>query len=306
MICIETLAFQDAMARLAECHADSGIDDDPQSMKLLGVSGVGKSFIFKEYCLRHPPVIEDEVTRVPVVRVQIPSKPTRKSIFAAFLQAIQIHVGSGSADRLRDRAQILYKTCGVEFICVDEVQHLIDRGQANTFASAADALKEMLDLLKIPVAFGGAPRARILFAHNGQLRSRVPEVLKLHPFDLEGRFPQFRGFLYELAVGMSEANRKWLASSDVATRMFYATDGIHRTTAFMVKRMRGLADKGQTLDFVTLEKMFKRHYWSAVSAELNPFHKSFAMRRLNRTGELHEPTYLDGDNHEEDMFHDEA
>ncbi|WP_020723384.1 TniB family NTP-binding protein [Variovorax atrisoli] len=306
MICIETPVFQDAMARLAECHADSGVDDDPQSMKLLGVSGVGKSFLFKEYCLRHPPVFEDEVTRIPVVHVQIPSKPTRKGIFAAFLRALQVQPGLGVADRLRDRVETLYRACSVEFVCIDEIQHLIDRGRADTFASAADALKEMLDLLKIPVVYGGAPRAQILFAHNGQLRSRVPETLRLHPFNLESGFVQLRGFLYELAIGMSEANRKWIASIDVATRMFYATDGIHRTIAFMVKRMRGLADTGNSLDFITLEKMFERLYWSGVPAELNPFHKSFAMRRLNRFGELHAPTYLDGDNHESDAFHGEA
>ncbi|MGJ7614127.1 MULTISPECIES: TniB family NTP-binding protein [unclassified Variovorax] len=300
MICIETLAFQDAMERLASCHADSGVDDNPQSMRLFGVSGVGKSFVFKEYCLRNPPVHGDEVTRLPVVCVKIPSKPTRRSIFRAFLHAVQIQVGPGSADSLRDRAKFLYTQCCVEFVCVDEVQHLIDRGQARTFAAAADALKEMLDLLMIPVAYGGAPRAQILFTHNNQLRSRVPETLRLYPFDLEGGFAQLRGFLHELACDMSDENRKWLASPEVATRMFYASDGVHRSIAFMVKRMARLAGDARKLDYVTLEKMFARHYWPNVPAVLNPFHKSFAMRRLNRVGEIHEPTYLDGDNHGED------
>ena len=305
MICIETAAFQNAMARLAECHADSGVDDDPQSMRLLGVSGVGKSFIFKEYCLRHPPVIEDEVTRVPVVLVKIPSKPTRRGVFAAFLKAVGIHAGAGSADKLCARTEILYDECSVQFVCIDEVQHLIDRGQAHTFASAADALKEMLDLLKIPVAFGGAPRAQTLFAHNGQLRSRVPETLKLYPFNLGDGFSQYRGFVHELSHGMSDANRRWLTGSAVSQRLFYATDGIHRTTAFMVKRMTQLAKQEQTLTFDLLEKMFVRYYWADVPAKLNPFHNSFVMRRLNRVGEIHAPTYLDGDNHEEGLTYEE-
>lgn len=287
------------MERLADCHTDSGYDENPQSLRVLGVSGVGKSFIFEEYRLRHPPVVEDEVTRTPVVHVKIPSSPTKKDIFAAFLVGVGAHIGIGTAAKYKERVEVLYRATGVEFICVDEVQHLIDRGSAQTFALAADALKEMLDLLMIPVAYGGAPRAEILFAHNSQFRSRVPETLKLYPFNLESQFAQFRGFLYELAHGMSEENRTWVASKEAATRLFYATDGIHRTAAFMVKRMTRLSAGGRLLDFQTLEKMFERHYWSRVPSELNPFHKSFAMRRLNGVGEIHQPTYLDGDNHEE-------
>lgn len=302
MICIETASFQEAMIRLSDCHADSGQDDNPQSMKLLGVAGVGKSFVFREYCLRHPSVVGDEITHVPVVRVSIPSAPSKKDIFAAFVRGIGAHVGSGTAAKFRYRVETLYVNSGVEFICVDEIQHLVDRGQAQTYAAAADALKEMLDLLKLPVAYGGAPRAEILFSHNGQLRSRVPETLRLHPFNPLAQLSELRSFLFELAHELNDENRQWLASAPVAMRMFYATDGVHRTIALMVKRIARLEKTEKSLDFPTLERMFKRNYWPQVTPELNPFHRTFRMRRLNGAGEPFQPTYLDGDNHEGEVY----
>lgn len=293
---IELPDFQEAWKWLAESHADSGKDQNPLHMRLLGVSGVGKTFLLKEYRASHPPIHMDEVTEVPILYLSIPSPPTTKNIYAAFLTGLGANVWNGTSASYLRQVQVLCRNCGVKLIFIDEIHHFIDRGKASSYAAAADSLKEMLDLVGLPAIFSGAPRSRILFDHNSQLRSRVFLTHRLWPFDLESRFQDLRGFIYALTDQLPEEDREWLASPGVAERIFYATDGIHRNVTLLCKLIASGARRTSSLNYSKMGEFFSR-IWSPHDDKLNPFHKSFPMRRLNLNGEPHSPTYLDGDNH---------
>lgn len=294
---VDLPAFRSAWDRLTECHKDAGVDNNPLNMRLLGVSGVGKTFLLKEYREAFPPVVDEELTTVPVLYISIPSAPTRKSIYAAFLRGLGVDPGSGTTESYQRRVLTLCQECAVEIVFVDEIHHFIDRGKAHSYAAAADALKELLDLISRPFILSGAPRSLILFDHNSQLRSRVMVTLRLRPFDLTD-LSALMGYLYALTDALPIAQRQWIVTPEVSTRIFYATDGIHRNIATWVKLMVNRARAQAHMDYAQLADIFRTYIWTPTSASHNPFDKNFVMRRLSQYGEPFQPTYLDGDNHE--------
>lgn len=289
--------FRSAWERLLECHRDAGVDNNPLNMRLLGVSGVGKTFLLKEYRDAFPAVVEEELTTVPVLYMSIPSAPTRKSIYAAFLRGLGVDPGIGTTESYQRRVVKLCEECAVEIVFVDEIHHFLDRGKAHSYAAAADALKELLDLISRPFILCGAPRSRILFDHNSQLRSRVMVTLRLTPFDL-ANLTSLMGYLYALTDVLPQDQREWIATPEVATRIFYATDGIHRNVATWVKLMINRASLDGYADYAQFADIFRTRIWSPTRASDNPFDQNFTMRRLSLTGEPFQPTYLDGDNHD--------
>lgn len=294
---VELPDFQAAWQRLSECHQDAGVDNNPLNMRLLGVSGVGKTFLLQEYRNAFPVVVEEEVTRVPVLYLSIPSAPNRKGIYAAFLRGLGVDPGRGNTEQYQRRVMRLCEAARVEFVFVDEIHHFIDRGKAHSYATAADALKEMLDLIGRPFILAGAPRSRILFDHNSQLRSRVMTTLRLAPFDLAS-LPSLMGYVYALTEALPQDQREWMTSPEVATRTFFATDGVHRNVATWVKLVTNRVLADGFVDFSQLAALFRTRIWSPENRSSNPFDQDFEMRRLNREGEPFQPTYLDGDNHD--------
>lgn len=294
---VELPDFQAAWQRLEECHKDAGSDNNPLNMRLLGVSGVGKTFLLQEYRNAFPMVAGEEVTRVPVLYLSIPSAPNRKSIYAAFLRGLGVDPGRGNTEQYQRRVMRLCEASMVEFVFVDEIHHFIDRGKAHSYATAADALKEMLDLIGRPFVLAGAPRARILFDHNSQLRSRVMGTFRLLPFDLES-LGSLMGYLYAITEALPQEQREWIATPEVATRIFFATDGVHRNIATWIKLVTNHAKAAGHIDYAQFADLFRTRIWSPDRKSFNPFEKDFEMRRLNRDGEPFQPTYLDGDNHD--------
>lgn len=298
---IEIPDFQRAWARLKECHESGKSDSGPMNLRLLGQSGLGKTFLLKEYRNTFPAIRNSGGTHVPVALLTIPSAPTVKGIYIAFLESLGIHGAMGTVEALRYRARILCKSCGVELFLVDELNHLTDRGQIRTREAVGDALKEMLDALSIPTVFSGASRSHIIFDTNMQLRSRVMASLTLRAFNLEERFEDLRGFIFALSnADQDERTANWLSSSEIASRIFFATDGIHRGVARFIFQV-GEALRGAHIspNLALLARIFSEYIWERAPHKLNPFSDIFPMRRLCEPGEPYAPTALDGDNHTE-------
>jgi hypothetical protein len=298
---IEIPDFQRAWARIRECHDSGQRDSGPMHLRLLGQSGLGKTFLLKEYRDAFPAVRTAHGTHVPVALLTIPSAPTVKGIYIAFLESLGLHGAIGTVEALRHRARVLCSACGVELFLVDELNHLTDRGQIRTREAVGDSLKEMLETLNIPTVFSGASRSHIIFDTNMQLRSRVMASLTLRAFNVEERFEDLRGFIFALSeVDQDEKTANWLSSAEIASRIFFATDGIHRGIARFVIQVGAAIRKGQnSQDLELLAWIFREYFWEGVPHALNPFGVAFPMRRLCEPGEPYSPTALDGDNHTE-------
>lgn len=296
---VEIPEFMNAWARIQECHASATATEGPMHLRLLGQSGLGKTFILKHYVAAFPKKRGVKGVHIPVVRVRIPSAPTVKGIYGAFLRSLGVTGATGSLDALRHRALVLCNACHVELIFIDELNHLTDRGQIRTREAVGDAIKEMLDTMNRPTVLAGASRSLAIFESNMQLRSRVMATLTLHPFNLKDRFEALRGFIEALSSDvLDETAIRWLSSSEVASRIFFATDGIHRTiSTFITNIHKAVAAENCAVDYALLARLFVKYQWEKAPPTLNPFHVSFPMRRLCSPGEPYAPSPLDGDNH---------
>lgn len=300
---IKTAEFENAWARLDECRQSRLLEGDPLHMRLLGVSGLGKSFLLERYWNAHPSIKQAGRTKVPVSYVLIPCAPTVKSIYIAMLMALGVPHPTGTSEDLRQRTIALYQSCGVELCLFDEINHFVDGGQIKHRENAADALKMAVESIQLPSVFSGARRSLALYEQNMQFRSRVTSSLTLRPFSLEQpRFDELRGFLNALAGALLGVDAgAHLASDDIAERIFYASDGIHRNIS---RFLYGLVLKGWNtpaqLGFGNLAIAFRHYLWEEASDTLNPFSAKFSFRRLNQAREPYVPTEFDGDNHNQE------
>lgn len=293
---VETTGYQVAWEKLRRCH-QSRLKPKLSHLRLLGVSGVGKSFLARRYKEAHPSYERDEATIVPVVHFSIPSTPSKKQLYQAFIKGFGPISATGTAEELKTRVEALCKGCRTEIILIDEIHHFIDRGGARTYTAAGDALKELIDAVNVPVVLIGAPRSKTLFHYNSQLRSRVTSTLRMQPFT-PSDIAELMGFLYALTSDFPESVRQWIASEQVAIRIFFATDGIHRNVATLISGVEEELANEVTVNFSTLSRVFRDHLWSDPGPGCDPFGKEPPSRRLNRIGEPYEPSPLDGDNHE--------
>ena len=197
---VKTTEFENAWGRLDECRQSTSLDGDPLHMRLLGVSGLGKSFLLKHYRKAHPPVKQGGRTTVPVTYIPIPSGPTMRSIYAAMLVALGVDDPKGTAETLRHRTVALYCSCNVELCLFDEINHFVDGGRIKYREAAADAIKMAVESIQRPSVFCGAKRSLALYDQNMQFRSRVTSSLTLRPFSLDRpRFDELCGFINALA-----------------------------------------------------------------------------------------------------------
>lgn len=297
---VELPEFQNAWSRLKECHASANSTDGPMHLRLRGQSGLGKTFLLEQYHAACPKKRSSKSVHVPVALITIPSAPTVKGIYIAALESLDIHGAVGTLEGLRHRTKTLYKACGVEMLFIDELNNLTDRGQSRTREAVSDALKELVDTIKRPTIFSGASRSHAIFDANMQLRSRVMSTLTFQPFDLDARFNDLRGFIDGLSQLklLDETSANWLSSADIASRMFFATDGIHRNISKFIVHVANAIRGGQrAADTALLAEIFQLYLWEDAPPHLNPFHTDFPMRRLCEPGEPYSPTVLDGDNH---------
>lgn len=296
---IETSDFEQAWSRLESCHASRTSPTGPSHLRLFGPSGVGKTFLMKQYVLAHPPVWNEEGCRVKVAYVPIPSAPTPKGIYLAMLRALGIQGAYGTLEALRYRTLILLERCKTELLLFDELNHITDRGQLRTREAASDTVKELVDSSGLPAVFSGAPRSVVLFDANMQLRSRVGACLTLRPYDLNNRFSEMQGFILAFAKQFYEEDvARWLASLETASRIFFATDGVQRNISSFLTGIDGIRVDDDDRALCMLSQQFRLKIWEHPSDSLDPFSRGFEMRRLNEPGEPFSPSSLDGDNHD--------
>lgn len=299
---VSTPSFEAAWDKLAACHASFNSRHGPQHLRLLGQTGVGKTYLFKRYLAEHPRRPLDDREIVPVLLVPIPSTPTAAGVYGAILTALGVVANRNrTPDQLRDRVITLIRNLGVEILLLDEINHLVDRGRRRTHESVTDLIKQLVEAIEIPTVFAGASRSAQLFDTNAQLRSRVTASHFLEPFDLEERFMELRGFILSWMERSHPPDQaEWLSSEDLATRIFYATDGMQRQLALLLNAIPvwdGEQAQSPELRMPDLAQLFRDLLWERAPTALNPFGEKFVYRRLSRSGEPYWPTPLDGDNH---------
>jgi Bacterial TniB protein len=291
--------YEEVWNRIKRCHESLDTTGRPQNLRVLGVSGVGKSTLLLHYKDAHPNIFATHITEVPVVYAEVPAAPTSKQLVINLLKGIGCEDLNGTSPQMWERFMTLAKSCKVGLLIIDEVQHFVDQGRLSTYSSAADLLKQKLTELNKPVIFAGAPRSKLLFQGNNQLRSRYKASINFYPFRIRTsvEMQRFRGVVASMVDKLSETEKRFLISDAVVERFFYATDGVYRNLVDLIDGILYLKNSGQEIDKPTLSQAYRETIHAAASGANDPFDAQFELRRLTEIDEPYYPSPMDGDNH---------
>ncbi len=291
--------YEEVWNRIRRCHESLALRGRVENLRVVGVSGVGKSTLLKRYKEAHPHVFTPHLTEVPVVYAEVPAMPTSKQLVINILKGLGCEDLSGTSQKMWERFIKLSKSCKVSLVIIDEVQHFVDQGKLSTYSTAADLLKQQLTELNCPVIFAGAPRSKLLFQGNNQLRSRYKASINFYPFRIRTaeEMQRFRGVIGSTLDLFQEQEKRFLMSDAVVERIFYATDGIYRNLLDFMGGVTVLMQEGQKISKETLSLAFKENIHAEATDGNDPFSDAFEFRRLTGLDEPYFPSPLDGDNH---------
>jgi hypothetical protein len=272
------------IARLHERGKEAGVAD---SMLLVAQSGTGKSTALKYYEERFPRTESKRGTRIPVLRVGTPESPTVKTLAEAVLVAMgDPAAAKGTASAKTNRIVHFFKECDVELLFIDEFQHFYDGQRAAESRRVSDWLKNLINMVGIPVILAGLPRSIAVVNANLQLRRRFGAPLYMPPFGFDNQDErlEFRGVLRGIQSRLPVPCTD-LSESNMAQRFYFASHGL---LDFVVKIIddavsRTSPDSGEPLTQQDFEAAFKRTIWLDAPDHLNPFSKGATLRLLNRT-----------------------
>ncbi|WP_159879070.1 TniB family NTP-binding protein [Aquitalea denitrificans] len=289
-------AFDEAYRRIIRTHKMALAGNRPRHLMILGPSGAGKSSVLEEYVRYFPVIEETEFRRIPVLRVEIKSSPTVRSVAEDILKTMGIPMAyRGTVNEKTDRVISSLQKLKVELLMLDEVQHLLGSSK-RSFGSNNETewLKTLLNQIEIPVVLAGLPYAQALLSTNEQLRRRLDGVCNLTPFSVEDEdtAADFAGVISWFDSEVHDGQPIGLHEGDMLYRLFYATNGlIGYLSKLLIGAMEIRLEHGQRrIEPWMLEQSFSQNLWAEGVGALNPFHKKFVRRQLNKTNELFAPT----------------
>lgn len=282
------------MSRMDELFTYQCADEEPEHLFVLGESGVGKSTILKRFRDKYPRIEHDDFTEIPVLYVVVQPGCTIKRLANSML----LELGSkfwnkGNEEELRHQLVCLLRACKVRLVILDEVNHLVDRGRAQTHHNIADWIKGLSDTVGVSFVLAGIPRAERLVATNDQLRSRFRELITIERFSAidQEAFKQLRGVLNAFSRALCDLPSVTLTAEDTANAFVFATDGRLRDIRRLLVRAVELAYKksAPSLTVAALAQAFREVIFLNAPDARNPFSTKFNKLPLTKPGEPFAP-----------------
>lgn len=278
------------MRAIAEIHHYSQRNQKGKGLLILGPSGVGKSSFLNHYCSFSPPVLESQLTRIPVLLVVTPSTPTVGSIAEAILTAMKDPLAQrGTVEAKTARIYQLFAICKVELLMIDEFQHFFYARSSLDFRRITDWLKNFIIETKVAVVLSGLPESEIVVKSNFQIERRFTSKCVITPFQIDSSedFSEFRGLLGAFQKALPLPVETPLYEANMARRFMVASNGlldyVHKILEGAVSIAGAAGHK--SLDLPVFAAGFKKEVWADVGDRLNPFHPESPLRQLNRQDE---------------------
>lgn len=281
-ILVPHTAFNDALDQLEQGMRVASIIRDPLGYFISGESRTGKSRVIEEFKGRHPSTRLLEGMVVPVLYVEVPSKPTVKGLVSEILAALGDPLAEKGTEQERTRRLLkLLDACRTKVLILDEFQHFVDKSaKFAVMHHISDWLKNLLNKAKIVTVIAGLPYANTVLAQNEQLRGRFTHTLNLPRFswkdaDSNGEFlGLLDGFTDYMQEHFSVVN---FAGEDLAYRFYLATGGL---TGYVFNIIRKAAwnvlDEGRCdINMADLHKAYSQVVHKTDQQASNPFSLHF-------------------------------
>jgi predicted AAA+ superfamily ATPase len=224
-------AFSQAKITLEQGFNAASTLRDSVGYFLSGVSRTGKTRLMEEFEAEHPSFRVDGGKIVPVLRVEVPSKPTVRGLASEILAALGDPCAEKGTEQDKTRRLIvLLKKCETKVLIIDEIQHFVDKtAKFRIIHHLTDWLKTLLNKTNIIIVIAGLPYAQALLSQNEQLRGRFIRSMTLPRFDWQD--DTLRAEFLGLMGGFAELLRRNFSlpdieDEDVAYRFYLASGGL--------------------------------------------------------------------------------
>lgn len=275
-------AFTMGLRRLEGCFALAGRQST--CIAVIGESRTGKSSVLDAFCENHPAARLSDGLITPVVRVDVPSKPTVKGLCEAILGALGAEDGSrGTEQEKTRRIKVLWTKCKCKALLLDEFQHFWDKTSHLVQHYAADWLKIFSNdrELRCALVVAGLSSCQAVIDQNEQLTGRFLAPIELSRFTW-GNEGQRREFKSILCMFNNELKKEFdlpeFHSDDMAFRWWCATGGLLGYLANILQQAASdaVADERTTITLADLHNAHTSAVWHANRPETpRPFRHDF-------------------------------
>lgn len=285
--------FNAVLSKIKEYHEKSVHYKVPPSLLITGEVGSGKSYLFDQYVKKHYKVWEEETNegvqiKKNILAVTLAGTTTQGALIVQLLTelgAIRPENGRNDSERLA-RLINLIKDTGIEIIMIDEFHNIIDRDKKKTLFKVSETFKDIINLAGVSFIFFGLDDPRnpelnstIILENSLQLKKRVPEQVKLERFQFKTDKQQeiFKRLLLEFDKLLPFEQLSGLGNSNVANKIFHATDGLIYSVKYLINEALWIAvnNKQKCIKMEHLAKAFAKNKFINEDykgyAKTNPF-----------------------------------
>ena len=292
---ITTPQIELTSARVYDVINDTRGSGSAKGLLICGPSGAGKSTMIKKIMKdRRMDVADGHAFKT--IYMEIPSKPTTKSMGEAFLEVLSdpfARKHGHSADFKLLRIVGLLKALGTELLIFDEVQHIVEHHR-NTH-EASNWLKYLMNNTGVAVILIGMRETQQILNNDQQLRRRFSATVDFDRFKIiKSPSNNFFTLLKTLETTIQIKSVSF-TTSEMLQRFYYASYGlidylikILDPAAFLV-----IKNKLEGITLEVLSQAFVDEVWSYAKDNRNPFSSQFNFRSLI---ERNEPFYKVDDN----------
>ncbi len=276
---IKTESFNDAIESIEATHDMYGTIGS--GMILYGEPGVGKSAILDTYVSSYLDSCEnletDELTREPIIKISIPSKPTINSLIVEMLEAVGHSNLSGTQSALNVRLREFIKSQGVELLIFDEFQHLLREQAQTSTRNVLNYIKTLMDDTKVAVVMAGIPEGRNAIKAYDELFQRMTfEQAEIQTYNLKLKASciEFVEFMHSIELILAGAGVKIisLTNKTMLQRVWLASNGRVRLIERLIAKVLEKTDLTKTVNISHFERIYEKNKMNPKLGDtFNPF-----------------------------------
>ncbi|MGH8049826.1 MAG: TniB family NTP-binding protein [Arenimonas sp.] len=271
-------SYNMGLAELKRSYDSVGTTDFPQCLHIVGASRAGKTCLINEFRKLYPSYRAQDGVQIRIVYAEIPPTGTIMGVMENILYALGDPVWSkGTASNKLARVIDQLEKCGCRMLVLDELQHLVDKGQNRMLKQTRDWIKALANANRWAVVVCGLETSRAVITQDAQLKARFDAEIRLPRFDWDddALYTQFLGVLGGFQEGLAPFSLPDMQDETVALRFYLASGGLIGYVVKLLNRaiQDAIADKRTAIGLPELEKAFRRaiSFASDIPAEEGPF-----------------------------------